>query len=138
MNALVHYSAEAVWNAPFMGFTLTYDGPLPASANKRKNQAKWKIRKHFHPQAADLWANHRALKVAAGIGEYPLDGGLLIQVTICSRTLSARPSCHAEGSPAKRRAPSLSSTRRWKNTATRSSGGYALSGRLGPPTSRRA
>jgi hypothetical protein len=43
-------------------FTLTYDGLLPASANKPKNQAKWDIRKALDPQLKDLWASHPALR----------------------------------------------------------------------------
>jgi hypothetical protein len=39
-----------------MKFTLTYDGSLPASANKPKNEDKWRIRKELAPQLKDLWA----------------------------------------------------------------------------------
>jgi hypothetical protein len=45
-----------------MKFTLTYDGPLPASANKPKNSDKWDIRQKIHPQLVDLWASHPALQ----------------------------------------------------------------------------
>jgi hypothetical protein len=64
------------WGFPFMKFTLTYDGPLPASGNKPKARAKWDIRHHFHPQLVDLWKSHPAL---SGIETmYPLDGAVLI------------------------------------------------------------
>lgn len=46
---------------PFVRFTLTYDGSLPASGNKAKNQVKWAIRKSLDPQLRDLWASHPAL-----------------------------------------------------------------------------
>jgi hypothetical protein len=43
-------------------FALTYDGSMPPSANKSKNQAKWDIRKALDPQLKDLWASHPALR----------------------------------------------------------------------------
>jgi hypothetical protein len=49
------------FGAPFVKFTLTYDGPLPPSANKPKSQEKWDIRKSFAPQLEDLWSSHPAL-----------------------------------------------------------------------------
>jgi hypothetical protein len=62
MNAPLSILAmDGVHGAPQMKFTLTYDGSLPASANKSKNQAKWDIRKEFDPQLRDLWASHPAL-----------------------------------------------------------------------------
>jgi hypothetical protein len=51
-------------------FTLTYDGSLPPSANKPKNQAKWDIRKTLHPQFKDLWASHPALREIERDGRY--------------------------------------------------------------------
>ena len=45
-----------------MKFTLTYDGRLPSGGNKNKKEAIWEIRKAFHPQLKDLWANHPALR----------------------------------------------------------------------------
>jgi hypothetical protein len=60
-------------------FTLTYEGSLPPSANKGKNKAKWAIRKHFHPQLVDLWANHPALLYVSGNRHFPTSGGMLIQ-----------------------------------------------------------
>src|SRR6202044_293722 len=59
-----------VYGTPSMKFTLTYDGSLPASANKAKNQAKWDIRAKLHPQLKDLWANHPALVELQRDGRY--------------------------------------------------------------------
>ena len=64
---------------PLMKFILTYDGPLPASANKPKKQSVWEIRKQFHPQLAELWETHPALRSVSTAGTFPLDGGMLIQ-----------------------------------------------------------
>lgn len=64
------------WGFPVMKFTLTYDGPLPASGNKAKSRVQWEIRRHFHPQLVDLWNSHPALRVIGT--EFPLDGGVLI------------------------------------------------------------
>ncbi len=58
-----------------MRFTLTYDGPLPASANKPKNQAKWDIRKAFDPQLRDLWTSHPALRAVEDNRHFPKSGG---------------------------------------------------------------
>ncbi|MGO9025279.1 MAG: hypothetical protein ACLQIQ_13435 [Beijerinckiaceae bacterium] len=69
-----------VYGAPLMKFTLTYDGSLPASANKAKNQAKWDIRAKFHPQLKDLWANHPALSAFEIEGRYfPRSGGATLR-----------------------------------------------------------
>jgi hypothetical protein len=64
-----------VFGTPFMKFTLTYDGPLPASANKPKNQAKWDIRQVLHPQLKDLWTSHPALHEIEDTRHYPKRGG---------------------------------------------------------------
>jgi hypothetical protein len=65
-----------------MRFILTYDGPLPASANKPKNQAKWDIRKALHPQLKDLWATHPALRDIELNGRYwPKYGGAFAMQT---------------------------------------------------------
>lgn len=58
-----------------MKFTLTYDGALPSSGNKPKNDAKWAIRRHFHPQLVDLWAHHPALANVEQNRHFPKDGG---------------------------------------------------------------
>jgi len=65
-----------------MKFTLTYEGSLPSSGNKRKNQAKWDIRKAMHPQLKDLWDSHPALCAIEREGRYfPKHGGAqLMQV----------------------------------------------------------
>jgi hypothetical protein len=69
-----------VYGMPFMKFTLTYDGPLPASANKPKNQDKWDIRQKLDPQLRDLWANHPAMQGLAEVRRFPKKGGgFLIQ-----------------------------------------------------------
>jgi hypothetical protein len=58
-----------------MKFTLTYDGSLPASANKGKSQAKWDIRKALHPQLKDLWTSHPALRAVEENKHFPKTGG---------------------------------------------------------------
>ena len=46
-----------------MRFTLIYDGPLPAqSAHDSRVSEKHDIRREFHVQLEDLWANHPALR----------------------------------------------------------------------------
>lgn len=62
-----------------MKFTLTYDGPLPASANKSKTKKVWEIRKQLHPQLDDLWATHPALSGVETDSYYPVNGAVLIQ-----------------------------------------------------------
>jgi len=64
-----------------MKFTLTYDGPLPASANKPKNQDKWDIRKKLDPQLRDLWANHPAVQALADVRHFPKSGGAFLMQT---------------------------------------------------------
>jgi hypothetical protein len=64
-----------VFGAPFVKFTLTYEGSLPASANKPKNEAKWMIRKKLHPQLKDLWTRHPALKMVEDNRHFPKFGG---------------------------------------------------------------
>src|ERR1700691_5570354 len=71
----------AVYGMPFMKFTLTYDGPLPASANKPKNQDKWDIRQKLDPQLRDLWANHSALHALADVRHFPKTGGAFLMQT---------------------------------------------------------
>jgi hypothetical protein len=63
------------YGAPFMKFTLTYDGPLPSSGNKPKNEDKWRIRKELHPQLTDLWDNHPALREVECSRHFPKTGG---------------------------------------------------------------
>ena len=51
------------YGAPLVKFTLTFDGALPSTGNSsRKTQKKWEMRKDFHPQLAELWRVHPALK----------------------------------------------------------------------------
>jgi hypothetical protein len=63
---------------PLVKFTLTYDGPLPASANRPKNQPKWDIRKSFDPQLRDLWSSHPALKAVEDNRHFPKRGGAVL------------------------------------------------------------
>jgi hypothetical protein len=56
-------------------FTLTYEGPLPSSGNKAKNQEKWQIRKVLHPQFIDLWKSHPALIEIENNRHFPIVGG---------------------------------------------------------------
>jgi len=79
MSALSVRLGYGVFGAPFMKFTLTYDGPLPASANKAKNDDKWRIRKELHPQLADLWATHPALRQVAENRHFPKHGGATLR-----------------------------------------------------------
>jgi hypothetical protein len=49
-----------------MQFRLTYEGPLKASGNNNRNSAhKHEIRKAFHPQLKNLWANNANLNALA-------------------------------------------------------------------------
>jgi hypothetical protein len=61
-----------------MRFTLTYDGDLAATGNKsrakRVAEKKWYIRKHFHPQIAELCQTHSVLKHAIGGTWIPKQG----------------------------------------------------------------
>jgi hypothetical protein len=61
-----------------MRFTLTYEGPLPSSGNKPKNEAKWEIRKKIHPQLLDLWTSHPALKAVEDNKHFPKTGGAVL------------------------------------------------------------
>lgn len=66
---------DGAFGVPFVKFTLTYDGPLPPSANKPKNQDKWDIRRKLDPQFRDLWASHPALRFVEGNRYFPKAGG---------------------------------------------------------------
>lgn len=44
-----------------MKFTLTFEGDLPASGNKPKPDAIWKVRNAIHPQLCELFATHPTL-----------------------------------------------------------------------------
>jgi hypothetical protein len=85
-----------VFGMQVMKFTLTYDGPLPSSGNKAKNQVKWDIRQHFHPQLADLWESHPALRQIHTDGRYfPKYGGAKLHQ---AHHLHAPPAVHWEPS----------------------------------------
>lgn len=58
-----------------MKFTLHYDGPLPSSGNRPKNAEKWEIRSKLHPQLADLWISHPALRAVEDNRHFPKRGG---------------------------------------------------------------
>jgi hypothetical protein len=58
-----------------MKFTLTFDGSLPPSGNRSKNERKWQIRQGFHPQLKDLWSNHPALRAVEENRFFPKYGG---------------------------------------------------------------
>jgi hypothetical protein len=75
MNAATQFRVGETWGLPIMKFTLTYDGPLPPSANKGKNKEKWVIRKKIHVQLADLWATHPALREVEANRYFPKFGG---------------------------------------------------------------
>jgi hypothetical protein len=61
---------RGTYGMPFVKFTLTFDGSLPASANKAKNQSKWDIRQRFDPQLRDLWGSNPALRELERDGRY--------------------------------------------------------------------
>jgi hypothetical protein len=79
LSTRVRRRTHAVRGLPIMKFTLTYDGSLPASANKPKNKEKWEIRKHFHPQLKDLWDSHPGLKMVEENRYFPTTGGVLLE-----------------------------------------------------------
>jgi hypothetical protein len=80
MTALLSQkSGFGAWGAPFVKFTLTYDGSLPSSGNKPKNEAKWSIRESFHPQLLDLWRSHPALNNVEQNRHFPEGGARLMQ-----------------------------------------------------------
>jgi hypothetical protein len=64
-----------------MKFTLTYDGPLSASANKPKNEEKWAIRKAFDPQLRALWTGHPAMSAIEDVRHFPKEGGAFLMQT---------------------------------------------------------
>jgi len=68
-------SWAGAFGAPFVKFTLHYDGPLPPSGNKPKNSDKWRIRTELHPQFVDLWASHPALRDVEDNRHFPKTGG---------------------------------------------------------------
>jgi hypothetical protein len=71
-----------VFGTPIMKFTLTYEGSLPSSGNKPKNDAKWEIRKKLHPQFVDLWGSHPALTNIELNGRFfPKKGGAVLTQT---------------------------------------------------------
>lgn len=75
-SAISH--GDRPYGLQFMKFTMTYDGSLPSSGNKPKNDAKWEIRKKLHPQLKDLWANHPALREVHENRHFPKTGGAQI------------------------------------------------------------
>lgn len=66
---------------PFMKFTLTFDGKLPASANSSKLEYVWKIRKEFHPQLQELARENVALREALEHSKIPTVGKYVIMET---------------------------------------------------------
>jgi hypothetical protein len=56
-------------------FNLTYEGSLPSSGNKPKNEDKWRIRQELHPQLTDLWEGHPALQAVIQNRHFPRVGG---------------------------------------------------------------
>jgi hypothetical protein len=66
---------------PFVKFTLSYEGPLPSSGNKGKNEAKWEIRKKLESQFKDLWQSHPALRQVEDNRHFPKRGGAALVQT---------------------------------------------------------
>jgi hypothetical protein len=60
-----------------MKFTLTYEGSLPSSGSKPKNEAEWDIRKKLHPQLEDLCDSHPALRAVEADRLFPKRGGAM-------------------------------------------------------------
>src|SRR4051812_47312677 len=58
MTACQSMSLGGVYGAPFMKFTLTFDGELVSNGAPRD---KWAIRQQFHPQLQELWRVHPSL-----------------------------------------------------------------------------
>jgi hypothetical protein len=75
----VQIRTGGVWGLPVMKFTLTYDGSLPASANKLKNEEKWAIREQLSPQLKDLWTAHPALREVEDNRHFPKTGGATLR-----------------------------------------------------------
>lgn len=72
-------SARGAFGVPLVKFTMTYEGSLPSSGNKPKNDAKWEIRKKLHPQLVDLWSSHPALTNIELNGRFfPKAGGAIL------------------------------------------------------------
>jgi hypothetical protein len=61
-----------------MKFTLTYEGSLPSSGSRPKNQAKSNIRSHFHSQLVELWKSHPALLAVEDNRHFPKTGGAML------------------------------------------------------------
>src|SRR3979490_2422477 len=74
-DARVTVQSGETYGIPLMKFNLSYEGPIPASANSSKKQDVWRIRKAFHPQLVDLWASHPALKTVMENRYFPKSGG---------------------------------------------------------------
>lgn len=71
----MHYLIEhgdGPYGQPLMKFTLTFDGELAASGDKRD---KWEIRRHFHPQLEELWRIHPSLQWLKNQRFVPKTGG---------------------------------------------------------------
>ncbi len=64
-----------VFGVPFVKFTLTYEGSLPSSGSKPKNEDKSRIRREFDPQLRDLWKSHPALRMVEDNRHFPKSGG---------------------------------------------------------------
>lgn len=62
--------------APYMKFTLTYEGELRSNDDYRR---KWDIRKHFHPQLQELWRISAPLQSIEKIARVPKEGYFIIE-----------------------------------------------------------
>ena len=56
-----------------MEFRLVYEGPLPAQG--ARSEHKWAIRRALHPQLAELWRQHPALRQGQKWLTFPPTGG---------------------------------------------------------------
>jgi hypothetical protein len=77
----VQFRTGGIWGLPVMKFTLTFDGFLPPSANKPKNEDKWTIRNQLSPQFKDLWSSHPALIEVEANRHFPKTGGTTLRQT---------------------------------------------------------
>jgi len=63
---------EGVLGAPFVKFTLTFDGDLPSNG---RPSDKWAIRKQFHTQLVELWRINPALRLVEKRRDFPKTWG---------------------------------------------------------------
>ena len=73
-----------------MKFTLVFEGELRANGSPAQKQ---KIREQFHPQLAELWADHPCLKALRGRRYISLTDGGHMGGRAIIRSKCLRPNC---------------------------------------------